>query len=252
MARLPRLVMPGAPMHLIQRGNNRSATFFAAGDYRLYRDVLVETSQRFGCAIHAYVLMTNHVHLLITPADEHGPARMMQAIGRLFVRHVNTRYQRTGTLWEGRYRSTLVDSDQYLLACSRYIELNPVRAGMVQQPGEYRWSSYRHNALGEDEGTITPHRVYQALDRDTAARQEAYRSLFSKQLEEKTVLAIRSATNSGGALGPEPFREQVEVTLRRRVTRLPHGGDRRSKAFRAAQEEGVRLVDPRWTGYQRV
>ncbi len=235
MARLPRLVVPGAPLHLIQRGNNRSATFFTADDYKRYGEVLLEASQRFGCAIHAYVLMTNHVHLLLTPGDGRGPARMMQAIGRAFVRHVNARYRRTGTLWEGRYRSTLVDSDQYLLACSRYIELNPVRAQMVEQPGQYRWSSHRHNAYGEPDDLITPHPIYEALHSDPAARKEAYRALFERHLEQKTLDAIRCATNRGAALGHPPCRPETEDALRRRMMRLPHGGDRRSKAFRQEQ-----------------
>lgn len=238
MARLPRLVVPGVPLHLIQRGNNRSPTFFTADDYQRYGEVLLEASQRFGCAIHAYVLMTNHVHLLLTPQGERGPARMMQAVGRVFVRHMNVRYRRTGTLWEGRYRSTLVDSNLYLLACSRYIELNPVRARMVEQPGQYRWSSYRHNAHGEPDDLVTAHPLCPALYSDPAARQEAYRRLFEAHLEQKTLDAIRYATNRGAALGHAPFRPQVEVALRRRPPRLSHGGDRRSKAFTGS------VVDP--------
>lgn len=245
MARLPRLVVPGAPLHLIQRGNNRSTTFFTADDCQRYAEVLLETSQRFGCAIHAYVLMTNHVHLLLTPDNERGPARMMQAIGRVFVRYVNARYRRTGTLWEGRYRSALVDTDRYLLVCSRYIELNPVRARMVEQPGQYRWSSYRHNAHGEPDDLITPHLIYQALHSEPAARQEAYRALFERHLEHGTLDVIRCATNRGAALGHVPVHRADEVALRRRV-RLPHGGDRRSKAFQAmrgSRLQGVRVVD---------
>jgi len=237
MARLPRLVISGQPLHLIQRGNNRSVTFFADEDYQLYCDTLRQVSQRFGCAIHAYVLMTNHVHLLITPDDERGPARMMQAVGRRYVRYINECYRRTGTLWEGRYKSTLIDSEHYLLLCGRYIELNPVRAGMVEDPGQYRWSSYRCNAFGEFNALITPHALYHALGSQPADQQAAYRFLFETHIESQTLDAIRCATNDGTILGHEHFREQIEAALRRRVTRLTHGGDRRSEAFQVTQEE---------------
>ena len=234
MARLPRLVVAGIPLHLIQRGNNRSATFCAAEDYRRYGAVLLGASRRFGCAIHAYVLMTNHVHILLTPADERGPARMMQTLGRVYVRYFNARYKRTGTLWEGRYRSTLVDSEHYFLACSRYIELNPVRARMVEHPSQYRWSSYRHNAFGKPDRLITQHAVYQALNTVPVIRQGAYRSLCERQLDQSALDAIRRATNRGTALGDAPFCQQVEALLKRPVTRLRHGGDRRSKSLRSA------------------
>lgn len=233
MARLPRLVIPGTPMHLIQRGNNRSAAFIADGDYACYAAMLMEASQRFGCAIHAYVLMTNHVHLLLTPGDESAPARMMQTLGRMYVPYVNARYRRTGTLWEGRYRSTVVDSENYLLACSRYIELNPVRARMVADPSQYRWSSYRCNAQGHDDGLITPHERYRSLDSGAAARQKAYRTLFERQLELETLGTIRRATNRGSVLGHAAFRQEVQAALRDRVTRVPHGGDRRSEMFQS-------------------
>lgn len=234
MARLPRLVVAGNPLHVIQRGNNRSATFFAAEDYRRYQAELLEASQRHGCAIHAYVLMTNHVHLLVTPSDESGPARMMQSLGRSYVRYFNERYKRTGTLWEGRYRSTIVDSESYLLACSRYIELNPVRALMVTHPGRYIWSSHRRNAYGEADSLVTQHAVYGALGNAQGARQVAYRALFKKSLEAHAIEEIRRATNRGSALGDEPFCKHLERALNRPVTRLPHGGDRR-KATRATR-----------------
>jgi putative transposase len=240
MPRLPRLIAAGVPLHVIQRGNNRSVTFFAVGDYRCYRELLLDASHRFGCAIHAYAFMTNHVHLLLTPDNERGPARMMQAIGRVYVRYVNARYQRTGTLWEGRYRSSLVDSDRYLLACFRYIELNPVRAGIVKHPIRYHWSSYGHNAHGKPDSLITHHAIYQALASSETGRQAAYRALFETRLDSGTLDQIRGATNRGTMLGDEPFREQIEARLGTRVRRLPHGGDRRSKAF----SQGVRVVDP--------
>lgn len=237
MARLPRLVISGQPLHLLQRGNNRSVTFFADEDYHFYRDTLYRASRRFGCAIHAYVLMTNHVHLLLTPGDERAPARMMQAVGRRYVRYINGCYRRTGTLWEGRYKSTLIDSEHYLLICSRYIELNPVRAGMVENPETYRWSSYRHNAYGELDTLITPHALYRALGPRPADQQVAYRALFKAQLEAQTLEAIRNATNDGAVLGHDRFREQIEAALQRRVARLAHGGDRRSEMFRTMKAQ---------------
>ena len=170
MARRPRHVVPGQAIHLIPRGNNRQAMFFADTDYRFYHEALEDAAVRYTCAVHAYVFMTNHVHLLMTPSSEEGPSRMMQSVGRRYVRYVNTTYQRTGTLWEGRFRSAIVDSDQYLLTCSRYIELNPVRAGMMKPPQHYPWSSYRHNALGQRDSLLEMHSVFRRLGPDEAKR----------------------------------------------------------------------------------
>jgi len=150
MARLPRLYVPGCAHHIIQRGNNRQACFFDDLDYAFYLDKLKEASKKYRVSIHAFVLMTNHVHLLATPNDQYGISKMMQSLGRRYVGYVNATYQRTGTLWEGRYKSTLVDSEDYLLTVSRYIELNPVRADMVDHPAEYPWSSYRGNSMGKE------------------------------------------------------------------------------------------------------
>src|SRR3989344_2182750 len=175
MARLPRIVIPEQPLHIIQRGNNRLPCFFADEDYRFYLDSLKEASTRYGCRVHAYVLMTNHVHLLLTPESVESPSAALQSVGRRYVRYINHTYRRSGTLWEGRFKSALIDSERYLLVCSRYIELNPVRARMVEQPGDYRWSSYRHNALGQADGLLTPHYLYESLNSDTARRCAAYR-----------------------------------------------------------------------------
>ena len=161
MARLPRLNLPGIPQHVIQRGNNQQVSFFKDKDYAVYLDKLKLYSKKYSVAVHSYVLMTNHVHLLMTPETEQGVSQMMQSLGRYYVRYINQTYERTGTLWEGRYKSTLVDSDNYFLTVSRYIELNPVRAGMVAHPAEYPWSSYQCNALGKPIELITPHFLYQ-------------------------------------------------------------------------------------------
>lgn len=163
MPRRARLAIAGVPWHIIQRGNNRSACFYAEDDYRVYFDTLLEQSVRWRCAIHAYVLMTNHVHLLLTPETCDGPAGLMKNLGQRYVQYVNRTYRRTGTLWEGRYRSCLAQSGNYVLTCSRYIELNPVRAAMVRDPAAYRWSSYRTNAMGHHSSLLQPHQDWLAL-----------------------------------------------------------------------------------------
>ena len=235
MPRSPRIVIPRMPLHLIQRGNNRNLTFRSPADYKRYRGVLFEASRNAECAVHAYVLMPNHVHLLITPEHDDGPSRMMQAIGSKYVHYVNRRVPRTGTLWEGRYRSSVVHSDRYLLTCSRYIELNPVRAEMADDPGRYLWSSYLHNAYGVRDPLITSHGIYKALGNEPADRQAAYRALFEDALKPEILAEIRQATNSGDLLGDDDFRQKVEESRQRRTPRRLHGGDRRSDDFRASK-----------------
>lgn len=163
MARLPRFVFPGHPQHVIIRGNNREPIFVANEDYRFYLDKLQEACIKHLCDVHAYVLMTNHVHLLITPNNEDSISKVMQMLGRYYVQYFNCSYKRTGTLWEGRYKASLVDSEAFALTCYRYIELNPVRANMVTHPAEYPWSSYRQNALGLEDKLVTSHYLYDAL-----------------------------------------------------------------------------------------
>lgn len=236
MARLPRIVVPGQALHIIQRGNNRQPCFFADGDYRYYLDSLADAAVRCGCQVHAYVFMTNHVHLLITPERRQSPSMLLQSVGRRYVRYVNQVYRRTGTLWEGRYKSTLIDSDRYLLTCSRYIELNPVRARMVDHPCDYRWSSYRSNAGGTIEPVLSPHPLYLTLGDSPERRALAYRALFDRNLESQDIQTIREATETGVVLGNDRFKELVEVALRRCVDRRSHGGDRKSETFRERQK----------------
>lgn len=231
MARMPRIIVPGQALHVIQRGNNRQAVFFADEDYQYYLDVLAENAANTGCQIHAYMLMTNHTHLLLTPASENSVSRMMQGIGRKYVRYINKIYRRSGTLWEGRFRSALVDSDRYLLTCSRYIELNPVRASMVNHPEKYRWSSYHGNALGKVDRCISPHDIYLTLGREDEARQEAYRGLFNTTIDAKELELIREATQQCTVIGNEKFQEEIAHALKRRVIKLGHGGDRKSEIF---------------------
>lgn len=232
MPRALRIAIPGQPLHLIQRGNNRSRCFVDDQDRERYKRILGESSERTACAIHAYVLMTNHVHLLITAQDALSPSRMMQALGRRYVRYFNERHDRTGTLWEGRFRSTLVDAERYFFACSRYIENNPVRAGLVTQPQHYAWSSHRRNAHGEADALVTSHDLYVALAKRRARRLDRYRALFTSAADVELDEAIRRATNSGSMLGDTRSRAAVGQSLGRPVTRVAHGGDRRSASFR--------------------
>jgi putative transposase len=217
MPRRARLTLPNVPMHLIQRGNNRQACFFADVDYHRYLDWLTEYAGKTGCRIHAYVLMTNHVHLLVSAGFGGGVSAMMKALGQRYVQYANRTYRRSGSLWEGRFRSCLTQEEAYLLACQRYIELNPVRAGMVDHPGDYQWSSYRVNALGEDSPLVIPHPVYEALGVEPEVRRQAYRALFRCELERGLVDAIRKASNGNFALGDERFGQQIGRALGRRA-----------------------------------
>jgi len=232
MPRLPRYVLPGQSQHIIQRGNNRCPVFIADADYGCFRHYLQEACTRHGCRIHAYVFMTNHIHLLLTPDSKVSIAKMMQSLGRRYVQYFNTTYQRTGTLWEGRYKSTLIDSENYLFTCSRYIELNPVRANMVNHPENYRWSSYHANAQGDYDSLVQPHQLYLALDKNVNIRQAAYRDLFRAHIDEKTLVEIRHATQKGWILGNDRFKDEIEHLVQRRTRPLPRGGDRRSIEFK--------------------
>jgi putative transposase len=223
VARQPRIDLAGVPQHLIQRGNNREACFLADEERRRYLQWLDEAAQKYGGSIHAYVLMNNHVHLLATGAETGALGRMMQSLGRCYVRYFNSKYGRTGTLWEGRYKSCLVDSDRYLLTCYRYIELNPVRALIVEHPGDHRWSSYHGNARGRAVELITPHETYLSLGRTDAARVTAYRRLFRDDISDAELKAIRDHVNQGKVLGSEHFISRIEAALSRRV-RLMNSG----------------------------
>jgi putative transposase len=218
MPRRARLILPNVPLHLIQRGHDRHACFFADEDYRCYLHWLERSAVRYGCTVHAYVLMTNHIHMVLSAAAPCAPAAMMKAQNQRYVHYVNRTYRRTGTLWEGRFRSCLAQEEDYLLTCLRYVELNPVRAGMVAHPAEYRWSSYRANAQGAADPLVQPHAVYQALGPDAAARQATYRELFRHELEPGLVDQIRHATNGNHALGDERFAAHVAAALGRRAT----------------------------------
>ena len=240
MSRQPRFVLPDQPQHVIQRGNNRDVIFVADDDYRFYLEKLGVACKRFGCDIHAYVLMTNHVHLLMTPHTEEGIGKVLQSLGRYYVQYFNYRYKRTGTLWEGRYKAALLDSETYLLTCSRYIELNPVRAGMVKDPSAYPWSSYACNALGQASDLITPHGLYLALGETEQTRCNAYRCLFASHIDSRELDEIRDATNKAWVLGSDRFKERIEELTSRQSKPKGRGGDRKSRRFR--ESSGINRV----------
>ena len=217
MPRRSRLVHTDVPLHVIQRGNNRQACFFDEEDRRRYLEWLAVYSAECGCRVHAYVLMTNHVHLLLTPSSPGSAGRLMKRLGQRYVQHVNRTYRRSGTLWEGRFRSCPVQEDGYLLRCYRYIELNPVRAGMVSHPGDYSWSSYAANASGDRTPVVTPHPLYLALGKSSAERRSAYRALFRASLPKAFLEQVRRATNGNFALGEERFQAEISAALGRRV-----------------------------------
>lgn len=202
MARLPRVDAAGYPQHVIQRGNNRQAIFLDTLDYDRYLRLALEIAAAQAVAIHAYVLMTNHVHLLVTPEMDGRISTFMQGLGRRYVRWFNDRHARTGTLWEGRFRSTVVGADRYLLACMRYIELNPVRAGLAASPAEYRWSSHAHHVGLVVDPLITDHALFWSLGNTPFERQSAYQNLFDAELDPERIDEIRRATNRGWALTP--------------------------------------------------
>jgi len=237
MARLPRFILPGYPQHVIQRGNNRQAILRDEEDYWFLWGTLRDAAQKFQCDIHAYTLMPNHFHLILTPWQNEGIGKLMQYTGRYYVQHVNTRYERTGTLWEGRYRATLFAPTAYLLPASHYVELNAVRAGLVTLAADYDWSSYAANALGAEDELVTPHEVYKQLGRSRKAQREAYSDGFNSQLDEPLVQRIRDATNKAWVLGDERFCQAIEGKLNRRALPRSRGGDRRSNVYRTSVEQ---------------
>ena len=226
MPRRIRFDQPGLPQHIIQRGNNRSACFFADGDYYCYLHWLRKAAHDHGVKVHAYVLMTNHVHLLATPAKAGALATMMQSLGRRYVRYVNSTYKRSGTLWEGRYKAGAVDAEDYVLRVYRYIELNPVRANMVAHPGDYPWSSYAINGGGKASEWLKPQALYLALGSGMKERTEAYVALFRTELDPEVTGRIRSAVNLGIGVGDARF--QAEIMAVEQAKR--NGGRKRKEA----------------------
>ena len=223
MARLRRYCPVGIPQHVIQRGNNRSVCFADDSDMAAYAHFLLEAAVKHGLSIHGWVFMTNHVHLLVTPESDHALSKTMQTLGRRYVCYFNQTYQRTGTLFEGRFKSCIVQESYYLLTCLRYIELNPVRAGMVRDPADYVWSSYRANGLGQSTQLGSPHGQYMALGTSNLERQRRYRALFDSLVDGDLLADVRQSVNQGLAPGSEKFRRQIEALGGRRQSLLKRG-----------------------------
>lgn len=245
MPRHARLRIAGLPLHIIQRGNNRTRCFFGEGDCGLYLALLRELAPRHGCDVHAYVLMTNHVHLLLTPRAPLSASVLMKHLGQRYVQYVNRTHARSGSLWEGRFRSCIVDSDGYFLRCQRYVELNPVRAGMVAHPRDYPWSSHEANASGAASDLIVPHPQYLALGADASHRFANYRPLLQEGVGDAELKEIRSATNAGYVLGSEVFKARMESIMGRRTSPGATGRPRKggtTPGFLPAEKRGLSPV----------
>jgi putative transposase len=210
MARVQRLFMPGMPLHVVQRGADRQICFFEPSDFLWYLQQLQRHSHAQSCVLHAYVLMTNHVHLLLSAGSVLAVSRMMKALEQDYAHYINWRHHRTGPLWDGRYKSCVVQDETYLLVCQRYIELNPVRAGMVRYPGHYRWSSYRCNAEGRENVLIHPHPLYLSMGRNRGERQQAYAALFHAD-EEMAFQALRVASRGNTVVGSVEFVKELQT-----------------------------------------
>ena len=238
MPRRPRIHLDDVPLHIVQRGHNREACFYAREDYHAYLHWLGEGLIKERCALHAYALMTNHVHLLLTPIHAESVPRLIIALGRRYVQYINKTYRRTGTLWDSRYKSSLIQAETYLLTCQRYIELNPVHAAMVDDPAHYRWTSYRANGLGQSSAILTPHPLYLSLGEDDTSRQKAYRALFRAQLDKSAVDDIRLALVQCQPLGNERFYAQIEKLTGQRREAKPRGRPRTLSGEDVASELG--------------
>lgn len=223
MPRKPRFYLPGIPVHVVQRGHSREPVFFEDDDYSAYLSWMGEAAARYGCAIHAYVLMTNHIHILVTPELRNSISLMMQYIGRHYVPYINYTYGTSGSIWEGRYKASMISDEEYLLTCMRYIELNPVRAGMVRAPAQFRWSSYRANGQGKENRYLSPHPLYRALGRTKEQRLIAYRALFKAHVDDEDLARIRAAWQTGTPLGNDRFRVKIEAKLQCKVGQARRG-----------------------------
>lgn len=232
MPRRSRMYLSGLPYHIVQRGNNREACFFSPEDYVHYLQLLAEALNRYSVSLHAYVLMTNHVHLLATPSDETGISNVMKVVGSRYAQYINKMYQRTGTMWEGRHKSSVVDTDSYLLKCYRYIELNPVTALMVERPEEYVWSSYNINAYGEHSDLIIPHDEYLKLGSKYTERCFYYRELFSLTLTEHDLHEVRKSAHYCQPLGSDRFRKQIEVKSGKKLGQMKRGRPRKVRVVK--------------------
>jgi putative transposase len=229
MARISRLVIPFQPHHVIQRGFDKHPLFKDEHDYRIFLAWLAEGAKRFKVAIHAYVLMTNHLHLLVSPSDLDGLADMMQWLGRYYVPYFNKKYGRSGGLWQGRFKTSPIDSEHYFLTCSRYIELNPVRAGMVAEPLDYAWSSYAHHAGVRTDPLVSDHPLYWALGNTPFQREAAYIELAKQGLTNVELKTVNDAVLSGWPLGTDKFKAKLEQNAKRQVLPAKRGRPYKTK-----------------------
>lgn len=229
MPRKPRFFLPDVPVHMIVRGNSRNVVFAEEDDYAAYLDWLKEGAERYDCRIHAYTLMSNHVHLLCSASEPSHLSKLPQHVGRRYVPYFNHKYGRSGTLWEGRFKASSIDSERYLLTCYRYIELNPVRAGMVKKPDDYRWSSYRANALGAANPLLTPHALYRSLGNNREQQAKRYRESFKEVLDKELIDDIRASVQTGTPLGNDRFKSEVERLLGVKVGQVQRGRPKTKK-----------------------
>jgi len=231
MARLPRIVVPNQPLHIMHRGNNRQDIFESKVDMTRIKEDIAYALAKSGCSLHAYVIMTNHLHLLITPVDKTQLSKFMQTMANRYVRYFNATRNRTGTIWEGRFKSCLIDSENYLFSLYRYIEMNPVKANMVKYVADYPWSSYRHNALGEENSLIKEHELYQNLGESVASRTENYQKIFATQNSKLKEQQITEATMRGEVYGSSEFHHKISQLISRTTKLTSHGGDRKSENY---------------------
>ncbi|MCK5477617.1 MAG: transposase [Methylococcales bacterium] len=232
MARLPRIVIPNQPLHIIHRGNNRQDIFKSEEDLVRIKEDIKLSLLKSGCALHAYVIMTNHLHLLLTPTDKKQLTIFMQSMANRYVRYFNAKNNRTGTIWEGRFKSCLIDSEHYLFTLYKYIEMNPLKAGMVKSLIDYKWSSYRHNALGEMDELISEHSLYKALGDNTEQRYLGYQKIFNTLDIAQQEKPITEATLRGEVYGERGFHQKVSRLISRSTKLALHGGDRKSEGFK--------------------
>jgi len=223
MPRKLRFYLSGTPAHVMQRGHNRGPVFFSEQDYLEYLRCLKHAADNYGCKVHAYVLMTNHVHLLVTPEGKESIGQLFQGLGRHYVRYVNETYQRHGGLWEGRHKGNIIQSQSYLLSCMRYIEMNPVRAGMVDHPAEYRWSSYAANAFGMSNAILCQHDEYIGLGASSNLRQKVYQKLFDYDSDSGALELLGQSLQSGTPLGNDQFKARIEAAVGQKVGLIGRG-----------------------------
>jgi putative transposase len=231
MARSPRITIPTLPHHIVQRGNNRQAVFFDDDDYRLYLECLRLAKEKCACRVYAYVLMTNHVHILVEPSRERDLGCFMQSVGRRYVRCINAKYGRSGTLWEGRFKSAVVSRDEYLIVCSRYIERNPVRAGIVKHPWDYPWTSYHHRALGAADPLLDEDPWYTGLGSSPMERQKAYEAWVGSPIRDGELDQIRTATQRGRVIAGQEFQREIQARIGRRLLGESRGRRRKMRAL---------------------